>query len=85
MQAAQEFGMVVSQTNVRDNFEADFMKWALAVVKYAKETQVHSSAIQHILQDCSEDSDASKLLGECMILRGEHKQVHACVYDEMRV
>ena len=46
---------------------------------------MHSSPIQHILLNCSEDSDASKLLGECMTLWGERKQVHACVYDEMRV
>ena len=58
--------MVVSQANLRDYFESHFMKWAIAVIKYSKETQVHSSSIQHILQDYSEDADAGKLLGHCV-------------------
>ncbi len=52
---------MVDQPDIRDTFDEVFMKWARAVVKYSKETQVNSSAIQLILGATAEDCDAGML------------------------
>lgn len=59
-QATQEFGLIIDRPNVREQFDEDFMKWAVAVIKYSKETQVKNSAIQMVVSQHSEDSSAGK-------------------------
>lgn len=45
---------------MREQFDEDFMKWAVAVIKYSKETQMKNSAIQMVVSQHSEDSSAGK-------------------------
>ena len=59
-QATQEFGLIIDRPNVREHFDEDFMKWAVAVIKYSKETQVKNSAIQMVVSQYSEDTSAGK-------------------------
>ena len=59
-QATQEFGLITDRPNVREHFDEDFMKWAVAVIKYSNKTQVKNSAIQMVASQYSEDTSAGK-------------------------
>lgn len=50
--------MVCDQSDVRRHFDEQFMKWAGAVLKYCREIQANSSAIQLVITTFSEDCDA---------------------------
>ena len=52
---SQEFGFVCDQSDIRNHFDEEFLKWAKAVLKYCKETQVNSTAIQLVLKNFSEE------------------------------
>jgi len=60
LQATQEFGLIIERQNVRERFDEDYMKWARAVIKYSKETQVKNSAIQLVVSGYSEDCSAGR-------------------------
>ena len=46
LQAAQEFGDLLKQPNIRDHFEEQYPLWAGAIVNYSRKTQVRSAALQ---------------------------------------
>ena len=58
--ASQEFGLIMERQDVRERFDEDYMKWARAIIKYSKETQVKNSAIQLMVSVYSEDCSAGR-------------------------
>ena len=68
MQASLEFALVLQRENIRDEFEQCFPKWAEAIIKYCKDTQVRSSILQKITADYTEDSASEGTLCEHSIV-----------------
>ena len=54
-QAALDFDLICKRENLRDEFEESFPQWARAVVKYCKDTQVKSTALQAETEEFHED------------------------------
>lgn len=46
VQAALDFAFACKKDDIRDEFEDKFHDWAKAVIKYCKDTQVRSTALQ---------------------------------------
>ena len=65
----------VERQDVRERFDEDYMKWARAVIKYSKETQVKNSAIQLVVSGYSEDCSAHVLHGNAW---SSWLKVHFC-------
>lgn len=55
VQAAQEFSLLCQRMNIRDVYEENFMKWARAVVKYCKSTQLKCSSLRAETGDFTEE------------------------------
>ena len=57
LQAAQEFGDLLKQPNIRDHFEDQYPLWAKAIVNYSRKTQVKSAALQKETEEYNDDDD----------------------------
>ena len=55
LQASQEFGLVRQCEPIREEFEEKFPLWAKAILRYCRETQVKSSALQLETVDFNDD------------------------------
>ncbi len=51
VQLSQDFAQICQKDAIRDSFEEKFPQWAHAIVKYCKETQIRSTAIQAETKD----------------------------------
>ena len=60
---------MVQHDDIREEFEEEYMRWARAVVKYCKTTQVTNTAIRGVVHDYTEDTDDGKLLAGSISFR----------------
>lgn len=60
-QAAQEFGFLVKNADVRASFEDNFPIWAKAIVSYCKKTQIKCSAIQSETEGYNDEMEPGKV------------------------
>ena len=50
-----EFGLIVQQESVRENFDEHILLWSKSILKYCKETQTKSTSIKKLICETSTD------------------------------
>ena len=60
-QAAQQFGLLVKNADVRVSLEDNFPIWAKSVVSYSKKTQIKCSAIQSETEGYNDEMEPGKV------------------------
>ena len=68
-QATQELCYVLKRTNIRDEFDEEYLVWARSIIHYCKDTQIKSTSLQFETKDADDMNDGmSNLLNLDLVL-----------------